>query len=508
MNVSAILESNVAAGRANKIALYHGNETWTYGSLVASANRMGNALKQLDVRPDERILLLLPDSPAFSICFFGATKMGAVPVPVNTMLTSSDYEYLLKDSDARVLVVDHTLYYQIEPIRANCKALKHVLVTGAKGRPIDGTLGWEDCLEGESAELETVDRARHDMAFWLYSSGSTGKPKGVVHAHGGMFSTSEHCGKQILKIDQNDICLSSSKLFHAYGLGNSMSFPFGVGAATILNPHLSLPDVFLELIGKFKPTLLFAIPKIYLSLIELAEQGKTFDISSLRLCISSGEALPADFYRRWKSFCGIELLDALGSTELLHIFIANRQGLVKAGSSGCVVSGYQAKVVDDKGDVVPVGETGDLVVTGPSAALGYWNQPEASSKSFEGGWVVTGDKYYMDEDGYYWFRGRSNDVFKSNGIWISPIEVESVLDEHPSVKESAVVCVRDQSGLFRAKAYVVLQTGELETAELVKTLRKFVKRRLPQRSPDYIDFVDVLPKTATGKIQRYKLRGE
>lgn len=508
MNVSAILENNVAAGRANKIALYRGNETWTYGSLVASANRMGNALKQLGVRPDERILLLLPDSAAFPVCFFGATKMGAVPVPVNTMLTSSDYEYLLKDSDARVLVVDHTLYYLIEPIRANCKALKHVLVTGAKGRPIDGTLGWEDCLEGESAELEAVDRASHDMAFWLYSSGSTGKPKGVVHAHGGMFSTSEHCGKQILKIDQNDICLSSSKLFHAYGLGNSMSFPFGVGAATVLNPHLSLPDVLLELIGKFKPTLLFAIPKIYLSLIELAERGETLDISSLRLCISSGEALPADFYRRWTSSCGIELLDALGSTELLHIFIANRQGLVKAGSSGCVVSGYQARVVDDKGDVVPVGEIGDLVVTGPSAALGYWNQPEASSKGFEGGWVVTGDKYYMDEDGYYWFRGRSNDVFKSNGIWISPIEVESVLDEHPSVKESAVVCVRDQSGLFRAKAYVVLQPGELGTAELVKTLRKFVKRRLPQRSPDYIDFVDVLPKTATGKIQRYKLRGE
>ena len=508
MNVSAILENNLVAGRANKIALYDGNETWTYGVLVERANRMGNALKQLDVRANERILLLLPDSAAFSICFFGATKVGAVPVPVNTMLTSSDYEYLLKDSDARVLVVHHTLYYLIEPIRANCKALKHVLLIGAKGRPIDGTLGWEDCLEGESAELETVDRASHDMAFWLYSSGSTGKPKGVVHAHGGMFSTSEHCGKQILKIGQNDICLSSSKLFHAYGLGNSMGFPFAVGAATVLNPHLSLPDVLLELIGKFKPTLLFAIPKIYLSLIEFAEQGKAFDISSLRLCISSGEALPADVYRRWSSFCGIELLDVLGSTELLHMFIANREGLVKAGSSGRVLSGYQARLVDDRGDTVPAGEIGDLVVTGPSAALGYWNQPEAGSKSFEEGWVVTGDKYCVDEDGYYWFRGRSNDVFKSNGIWISPIEVESVLDEHPSVKESAVVCVHDQSGLFRAKAYVVLQTGELGTAELVQTLRKFVKRRLPQRSPDYIDFVGDLPKTATGKIQRYKLRGE
>jgi benzoate-CoA ligase len=508
MNVSAILENNVAAGRANKIALYHGDQTWTYGSLVASANRMGNALKQLDVRPNERILLLLPDSAAFSICFFGATKMGAVPVPVNTMLTASDYEYVLKDSDARVLIVDRTLYYLIEPIRASCKALKHVLVTGAQGRPIDGTLGWEDCLEGESAELEMVDRASHDMAFWLYSSGSTGRPKGVVHAHGGMFATIEHCGNQVLKIDENDICLSSSKLFHAYGLGNSISFPFGVGAATVLNPHLSLPDVLLELIGKFKPTLLFSIPKIYLSLIELAEQGRTFDISSLRLCISSGEALPAEIYRRWMSSCGIELLDALGSTELLHIFIANRPGRVKAGSSGTVVSGYQARVLDDKGAVVPAGEMGELVVTGPSTALGYWDQPQDSCKTFEGGWVVTGDKYYMDEDGYYWYQGRSNDVFKSNGIWISPVEVESVLDEHPSVKESAVVCVHDQSGLLRAKAYVVLRAGELGTAELVGTLRKFVKRRLPQRSPEYIDFVDALPKTATGKIQRYKLRGE
>jgi benzoate-CoA ligase len=508
MNVSAILDDNVAAGRADKIALYQGNETWTYGSLAASANRMGHALKQLGVRRGERILLLLPDGAAFPICFFGAAKMGAVPVPINTMLTPSDYEYVLKDSEARVLVVDHTLHHLIEPARASCEALTHVLVTGARGAPVAGTLCWEDCLEGESAELGMVDRASNDMAFWLYSSGSTGTPKAVVHGHGAMLATTERFGKQILRIHENDVCLSSSKLFHAYGLGNSMSFPFSVGAAAVLNPHLPLPDLLVDLIDKFKPSLFFSIPKMWLSLIELAERGRTFDLSSLRMCISSGEALPAEIHRRWMAFCGIELLDALGSTELLHIFIANQKGLIKPGSSGCVVSGYQVRVVDEKGDDVPVRETGDLIVSGPSVALGYWNRSESSSKGFENGWVVTGDKYYVDEDGYYWYRGRSNDVFKSNGIWISPIEVENALDEHPTVKESAVVCVRDQSGLFRAKAYVVLQAGEHGTAELVSTLRKFVKRRLPQRSPEYIEFVDALPKTASGKIQRYKLRGE
>lgn len=508
MNVSAILENNVAAGRADKIALYQGDETWTYGSLVASANRMGNVLVQLDVRPDDRIALLLPDSAAFPICFFGATKIGAVPVPVNTMLTPSDYEFLLKDSEARVLVVDHTLHHLIDPIRASCPALRHVLVVGDRGSRDEDTLRWEDCLEGESSELAMVDRASNDMAFWLYSSGSTGRPKGVVHGHGGMFATGEHCGVQILNIDEADVCLSSSKLFHAYGLGNSIGFPFRVGAASVLNPHLPLPDVLLELIGKFKPTLFFSIPKLYLSLMELAAEGRTLDLGSLRLCVSSGEALPAEIYRRWMASCGIELLDVLGSTELLHVFIGNRRGLVRPGSSGRVVSGYQARVVDGEGRDAPTGETGDLVLSGPSVALGYWNQPEGRIRSFEGGWVVTGDKYHADDDGYFWYRGRSNDVFKSNGIWISPVEIENVLDEHPSVRESAVVGVHDESGLFRPKAYVVLQAGQLGTEELVRTLRKFVKRRLPQRSPEYIEFVDALPRTASGKIQRYKLRGE
>jgi benzoate-CoA ligase family protein len=508
MNVCSILENNIAAGRADKVALLHGKAAWTYGALVGAANQMGNALRQLDVRVDDRVLLLMPDSAAFAICFFGAAKMGAVPVPVNTMLTPQNYEYVLKDSDAKVLIVDHTLYYLIEPVRANCKALRHVLVVGTQGRSLDGAISWEDCLEGESTALETVERAGNDMAFWLYSSGSTGTPKGVVHAHGSILSISEHCGKQVLKVHEDDICLSSSKLFHAYGLGNSIGYPFSAGATTVLNPNLSLPEVLLELIATFKPTLFFSIPKTYLSIAELVERGKSLDLGSLRLCISSGDALPAEIHRRWMSLCGIELLDALGSTELLHIFISNRPGAVKAGSSGRLVPGYQARVVDADGDVVPTGEIGDLIVAGPSVALGYWNQPDASSKVFKDGWVMTGDKYYVDEEGNYWYQGRSNDVFKSNGIWISPVEVESVLDEHPAVKECAVVSTQNQDGLLRAKAYVVLRARELATEELAKTLSKFVRRRLPQRSPQYIQFVEALPKTATGKIQRYKLRGD
>jgi benzoate-CoA ligase family protein len=505
MNVSAILENNLAAGRADKVALIHGKETWTYGALVGSANRMGNALRRLDVGIDDRILLLLPDSAAFVISFFGAAKIGAVPVPVNTMLTQREYEYVLNDSDAKVLVVDQSLCHLIEPIRANCKALRHVVVVG--GRSIDGALDWKAILEAEATALETVERARNDMAFWLYSSGSTGTPKGVVHAHGSMLSTSEHCGKLVLSVNEEDVCLSSSKLFHAYGLGNSIGYPFSVGATTVLNSNLSLPDVLLELIDRFKPTLFFSIPKTYLSMADLVERKK-FALSSLRLCISSGEALPASIYHRWMSVSGIELVDALGSTELLHIFLSNRPGQVKAGSSGRVVPGYQAKVVDDNGRIVPTGEVGDLVVAGPSIALGYWNQPEATSRVFKDGWVMTGDKYYVDEEGYYWYQGRINDVFKSNGMWISPVEVESVLNGHPAVEECAVVSTRERDGLVRAKAYVVLHAGEVGTPELATALRKFVKRRLPQRSPEYVDFVDALPKTATGKIQRYKLRGE
>jgi benzoate-CoA ligase family protein len=504
-NASALLDDNITAGRGNNIAIYYGDETYTYAEVAQLANRTGNALKQLGIEEENRVLMLLLDSPPFPATFFGAIKIGAVPIPTNTVLQPADYQYFLNDSRAKVAVISGSLYKFIEPIRQNCNYLKHVVVVDGEDAP--GTIDWKSWLEAASPELDPSATSPDDAAFWLYSSGSTGFPKGVVHLQHDIAFTTENYAKGVLNLSSDDICFSVSKLFHAYGLGNNMTFPFSVGAASVLFPGRPLPEVTFETIKRYKPTLFYAAPTMYAAMLAVNGAENKYALSSLRLCISAAEALPAEIYHQWKEKFGVEILDGIGSTELLHIFISNYPGKVKPGASGQLVTGYQARVVDEMGHDVPRGTVGDLLVKGDSAAPYYWNRHEKSKFTMRGEWNFTGDKYSLDESGYFWYQGRADDMLKVSGMWVSPIEVENALIEHPAVRESAVVGVKDKDHLIKSKAFVILNENHTASPELARQLQDFVKSRIaPQKYPRLIEFVDTLPKTATGKIQRFKLR--
>jgi benzoate-CoA ligase family protein len=504
-NASAILDDNLAAGREDKVAIYMGDEQYTYKRVAELANRTGNALRGLGVEQENRVLMLLLDTPQFPATFFGAIKIGAVPIPTNTVMQPADYQYFLNDSRAKVAVVSGPLYKLIEPIRANCTYLRHVVVVDGDGAP--STIDWKQCVEATSPALDPADTTRDDIAFWLYSSGSTGFPKGAVHLQHDVALTIENYARGVLHMSEADRCFSGSKLFHAYGLGNNMTFPYGVGASTVLFPGRPTPDAFFETIARFHPTLFFSVPTMYAAMLAAPAAEKKYDLRSVRLCVSAAEALPAEICRQWQERFGLEILDGIGSTEMLHIFISNYPGRVRPGSSGQPVPGYRAMLTDENGREVPAGEIGDLLISGDSAAPFYWNKHEKSKHTMRGEWIFTGDKYHVDADGYFWYDGRSDDMLKVGGAWVSPIEVESVLIEHPAVLESAVVGAKDEAGLVKTKAFVVLKQGHDGTAQLNRELQDFVKSRIaPYKYPRTIEFVGDLPKTVTGKIQRYKLR--
>ncbi|MBM2847852.1 MAG: benzoate-CoA ligase family protein [Anaerolineales bacterium] len=505
-NASAILDDNLAAGRGDKVAIYVGDEKYTYRQVAELANRTGNALKELGAEMESRVLMLLLDTPQFPATFFGAIKIGAVPIPTNTVMQPADYEYFLNDSRAKIALVSGPLYKLVEPIRANCKYLEHVVVVDGGGAP--GTIDWKTWVDAASPLLDPADTSRDDIAFWLYSSGSTGFPKGAVHLQHDIAVTVENYARGVLNMTADDLCFSGSKLFHAYGLGNNMTFPYGVGASTVLFPGRPAPDALFETIVRFRPTLFFSVPTMYAAMLAVPDAEKKYDLRSVRLCVSAAEALPAEIYRKWKEKFNLEILDGIGSTEMLHIFISNYPGRVKPGSSGQRVPGYRAKLTDESGMEVPPGEIGDLLISGDSAAPFYWNKHEKSKVTMRGEWMFTGDKYHVDADGYFWYDGRSDDMLKVGGAWVSPIEVENALIEHPAVLESAVVGAKDEAGLVKTKAFVVLKEGRAGSPELVKELQDFVKARIaPHKYPRTIEFVADLPKTVTGKIQRYKLRG-
>ncbi len=504
-NASVVLDHNLAEGRGGKVVIHTGDRAYTYQQLSELANRTGNALKELGVQPEQRVLMLLLDTPQFPATFFGTIKIGAVPIPTNTVMQSADYEYFLNDSRAKVAVVSGPLYKLVEPIRANCKYLKHVVVVDGDGAP--GAIDWQTWVDAASPALDPADTSPDDIAFWLYSSGSTGFPKGAVHLQHNIAVTVEKYARGVLNMTENDLCFSGSKLFHAYGLGNNMTFPYGVGASTVLFPGRPTPDALFETIMRFHPTLFFTVPTMYAAMLALPDAEKKYDLRSVRLCVSAAEALPAEIYRKWKEKFGVEILDGIGSTEMLHIFISNYPGRVKAGSSGQLVPSYRAKLTDEHGMEVPAGEIGDLLIRGDSAAPFYWNKYEKSKHTMRGEWMFTGDKYHVDADGYYWYDGRSDDMLKVGGAWVSPIEVESALIEHPAVMESAVVGAKDEAGLMKTKAFIVLKEGLRGSPELVRELQEFVKGRIaPYKYPHTIEFMADLPKTVTGKIQRYKLR--
>jgi len=498
------VDRHVAEERGAATAFYCEGRTLTYRDVHDLVNRTGNVLRELGVGMEQRVLLLCLDGPEFLGAFWGAIKIGAVPVPVNTMLRAADYLYFLEDSRARVAVVSAPLLAEAGPALAQASHLRHVLVAG--GHP--GTfLSYEDRVAKASPVLEAAPTSRDDAAFWLYSSGSTGFPKGAVHRHHGMVVCTDTYARQVLEMRETDRVFSAAKLFFAYGLGNANYFPMGVGAESVLYPHRPTPDAVFEVITRHRPTLFFGVPTLYAAMLAVKDAERRFDLGSLRLCVSAGEALPGELYTRWRDRFGVEIVDGIGTTEILHIFLSNRPGAARPGSSGRPVPGYEAIIVDDAGQPVPPGEIGNLRVKGDSTMAFYWNKHEKTRDTLHGHWIQTGDKYYQDRDGYFWYCGRADDMLKVGGIWVSPVEVEATLVGHPAVLEAAVVGQEDSDRLVKPKAFVVLKEPERASAALADELKAFVKDKIaPYKYPRWIEFVPELPKTATGKIQRFKLR--
>ena len=505
------VDRNVELGRGAKVAIECGERRLTYADVLADVNRCAGALASLGLGQEQRVTVLLPDCPEFVSCFFGAMKLGAVSIPTNTLLKPHDYRYMLEDSRARLLVVSTSLWPSVEPILKELHFLATVAVVDDTGSGMPQAsiplVDFRQALAAASSEFEAVTTSKDDAAFWLYSSGTTGFPKGTIHLHHDIVFCCETFGKHVLQISERDRTYSVAKLFFAYGLGNALYFPFGVGATTILSPVRPLPEVVLETAARAQPTIFYAVPTAYVAMLDVADGPKRFDLSSVRIGVSAGEALPADVYRRWKEAYGFDILDGIGSTEASHMFISNRVGAIRPGSSGKLVEGYQARIVDAAGAPVPAGETGRLQIAGDSIAAGYWNRHEKTKATFLGEWLDTGDTYRMDEDGYYWHAGRSDDMLKVSGNWVSPVEVESTLVEHPAVLEAGVVGVPDEHELVKPIAFVVLRRGHRGSDALAAELQSFVKDRLAAyKYPRAVHFLDELPKTATGKIQRFKLR--
>jgi benzoate-CoA ligase family protein len=507
MNASTdFIDSNLEAGRANKVAVIDaatGREL-TYGEVARGINRAGNLFRRLGVRPEERVMALLPDGLDFIFTFFGAIRIGAVPVPVNTLLTPPELEYLLKDSRARVLVTHERFFDKSNAVHGCSPHIAYTLVVG-DGAPGFGPL--EEHFARESDELEPVDMSPDDAAFWLYSSGTTGFPKGAIHLQHDMRCCAESFGLGVLGMTAADRTFSVAKLFFAYGLGNALYFPFFVGGSTVLLPDKPEPHRVFDIVQRHRPTVFYAVPTAYAAMLAAMDAGTACDFSSLRIASSAGEPLAASLYERWKTRTGVELLDGIGSTEVLHTFIANRPGRVRPGSSGELVPGYDARVVDGEGHDVPPGEIGDLLIKGESTCAGYWNKQDQTRRTILGEWIRTGDKYSRDSDGYFWYHGRSDDMIKAGGYWVSPTEVEAALVSHAAVLECAVVGCEDETRLTKPMAFVVLHTGLAGSPELAAELQQHAKARLaPYKYPRWVQFVRELPKTATGKIQRYKLR--
>jgi len=501
-NVSSLLDRNLEAGRADRTAILCGDARISYRELFTRVNKFAGALKHLGVRRDERVLMALNDSPAFPIAFFGAIRAGCVPVPANPLLKWEDQRYFITDSYARAVIVDHEHYEKVR--RALDGHPDHIDVIVANGT-MPGTTSLDELLGSGRDDVSPADTHRDDMAFWLYSSGSTGNPKGVVHLQHDIPFCCESYGRHVLKIRESDVTFAASKLFHAYGLGANMYFPYWVGASTVLYPGRPTPPAIFEIIQRHRPSLFFSVPTFYNALLNFPD-ARRFDLSSIRLCLSAAEALPPEIWRRWKDMFGHAVCDGIGTTEMLHIFLSNTPEATTPGSSGRPVPGYDVKVVDDEGHAVAPGHAGHLLVRGDSAAPFYWHFHEKSKATMVGEWMRTGDWYRVGEDGLYYSEGRSDDMMKVGGLWVSPVAMENALMEHAAVLEAAVVGVPVE-GLNRVKAFVILREGRQGNAVLIEELQQWCKERLARyQYPQLVEFVPDLPKTVTGKIQRFKLR--
>ncbi len=508
------VDRHVAAGRGGRLAFVDPARRLTYAELHAESARFAAGLTAEGIGRERRVALLMLDTVDFPIAFWGAIRAGVVPVPVNTLLTPDQIAYILADSRAEALIVSAPLLPALRPLLSALPDLRRIVLAAPDGAPIASDcpreIGWHAFLGPAGGAVPApVVCSPDEVAFWLYSSGSTGQPKGARHVHSSLRATADTYAAQVLGIRPDDLMFSAAKLFFAYGLGNGMTFPMSVGAATVLLPDRPTPDAVLATMAAFQPTIFGGVPTLYAGLVAHPGLSQGAGSARLRRCISAGEALPEAVGKRWTETVGVEILDGLGSTEMLHIFLSNAPGAVRYGTTGHAVPGYEVRIVDPDGRDVPDGDPGELIVRGPSAADGYWNQREKSRLTFRGEWTWTGDTYVREPDGSYRYCGRADDMMKVGGIWVSPFEVEGALVAHPAVLEAAVVGQQDADGLTKPKAFLVLRPDFAGTPEA--TLREELKALAQERIgvwkyPRWVEVTDSLPKTATGKIQRFKLR--
>lgn len=500
------IDNHLKYGRQERVAIYTADSAVTYKCLAEQVNRCGNALLNQGLKPGDRLMLVIKDTPAFFYLFWGAIKTGIVPVPANSLLRSGDYAYMLETTKSKAICFSPE--YRSEVVLGLSKTSHKPKIVVIEGCNDEQLVDLETIMNKASPSLTPYPAAADRDCFWLFSSGSTGKPKAVVHRHRDMVVTSELYGVGCLDITENDRFYSAAKLFFAYGLGNAMTLPLWVGGSTILDWRKPTPDTTIENIERYRPTLYFGIPTLYSALLNAATQlDRQADLSSLRICVSAGEALPAEILRRWQKKTNVEILDGIGSTEALHIFITNLPGQAVPGASGQLVPGYNAKILNENDNPVEPGSVGRLLIKGPSTARCYWGDAEQTSKTMVGEWLETGDTYFQDQNGIFIYCGRNDDMMKVGGIWCSPFEIEAKLIEHPAVLESAVISQKDDAGLDKPTAFVVLKDPTRASDELKEELTFFIKSNLAKyKYPRQIFFIETLPKTATGKIQRFKLR--
>ena len=508
------VDRHLREGRGHRTAFTDPWRSVTYAQLAEASSRFAAGLAAAGVRREQRMVLLMLDTIDFPVAFWGAIRAGVIPVPVNTLLPPDTIAYILDDSRAAALIVSAPLLPPLEDHLGGLSDLRQIVVSSPDGEtdkpePEPGVTSFASLLLPGRTVSELVRCSPDETAFWLYSSGSTGMPKGARHLHASLQATSDTYGAQVLQIAPDDLMFSVAKLFFAYGLGNSMTFPMSVGAGAVLLPVRPTPDIVLDTMRHFRPTIFAGVPTLYAALLAQPELGLGAGSDRLRRCISAGEPLPEHVGLRWRETVGVDILDGIGSTEMLQIFLSNRSDDIRYGTTGKPVPGYEVKIVDEHGGEVGENESGELVVRGASAAEGYWNQREKSRRTFRGEWTFTGDTYTRDADGYYRYCGRSDDMLKVSGIWVSPFEVEEALIAHPAVLEAAVVGHFGAEGLVKPRAFVVLQQNarDRDRAALAAELQEHVKAKIGVwKYPRWIEFPDTLPKTATGKIQRFKLR--
>jgi benzoate-CoA ligase len=499
-----LIDRNLAAGRGDKPAFIDPADTLTYGALALRSNQMGNLLATYGIPRESRVALMLLDTVDFPVAFLGAIKAGVIPVALNTLLTSEQYAYILADARAKAVFISAPLLSVLQPILNRLPDLKHIFVAGGETPPY--ALSFRTELAAQPTTFACADTCCDETAFWLYSSGSTGMPKGVRHVHTSLMETARLTGQGCLGVKESDVVYSAAKLFFAYGLGNALTFPLSVGATVILMAERPTPEAVFKRLVERQPTVFFGVPTLFAGMLASPALPSRESVR-LRRCASAGEALPREIGERFDAHFGCPILDGIGSTEMLHIFISNAPDALRYGTSGRPVPGYEMQLLDENGAPVPVGEVGDLYVKGDSSALMYWGNREKSRATFLGAWTRTGDKYVRDAQGWYTYAGRSDDMLKVSGQYVSPFEVESCLMQHETVLEAALIGITDEDGLTKSKAFVVLKDGVEPSDTLAVEIKRFVKERLaPHKYPRRIDFIGELPKTPTGKIQRFKLR--